>query len=480
MLLGDGATCRQILTGQYIIAHHAVPTTNYIFALDPTAPWQTIEIFSDLILGGAYSLLGLNGVVLVTAGCISLVLTWAYQFGRLKGLGVFSGSLLLVAAIGATSIHWTARAHVFSYVPFLLMYFVLFQDSLKTRTKIILAGLIMVAWANVHGSFILGLFMILCKIIGDACGTTSDADSITAFKVDMAILGSAFLGSCINLRGINLYSYVTAYAANPLTRFNNEESHSVDFSVGLPIAAFFFLSVVMIWTWCYSKKSPRLSEFLVAVSLFIGGIYAMRLIPYFVLIALPIIADGWHTLKTEYQLTAQTPANRSLTRTLTSWLFSLEEKLEVQESRRIMNYPVVYITCLILIIFWLITPVFRISDFDPNWLPVNAVTWLKQHPIEGLVFNTDNWGDYIYWRTGKPVFIDEKGDYPAEFLQKYIVVFSGSAAWPNVINQYKIKGFIVPKKLPVVGLLLHNSDWSLIYQDALAVILKKKSQSPVK
>jgi hypothetical protein len=61
LLLGDGGTCRHIVTGQWIFQHLAIPTTNYIFALAPNAPWTTHELLADLLLAGSNQLFGLNG-----------------------------------------------------------------------------------------------------------------------------------------------------------------------------------------------------------------------------------------------------------------------------------------------------------------------------------------------------------------------------------------------------------------------------------
>ena len=57
LMLGDGATARHIATGNYMFGHLKIPTTNYVWALNPDAPWTTHELIGDLLLAadGAHS-----------------------------------------------------------------------------------------------------------------------------------------------------------------------------------------------------------------------------------------------------------------------------------------------------------------------------------------------------------------------------------------------------------------------------------------
>jgi len=274
LLLGDGGTCRHVITGQYILHNHVIPTTNYIFAIDPKAPWLTHELLSDLILGGAQDLFGLNGVVLVAAISIGLVLTWSYQFARLRGMGVISGLLLLILAMTATSIHWSARAHVFSYVTFLVVYYILFLSNLPAKLRYPLLFATMIVWANLHGSFVIGLAMIVFALLGDTISLflskTKSTAGTDAFKVHGLDLLVAILGSALNVRGLGFLKYVFDYASSPIIRFNSQESRSLDLTIGLPVYAFLLLMVITLMVWAYSRKLPKPAE------LIIGSAFSRR------------------------------------------------------------------------------------------------------------------------------------------------------------------------------------------------------------
>jgi len=471
LLLGDGGTCRHVLTGQYVLHNHVIPTSNYVFAINPNAPWLTHELLSDLILGGAQDLFGLNGVVLVAALAIGLVLTWSYQFGRVRGIGVISGLLLLILAMTTTSIHWSARAHVFSYVPFMILYFILFVSDLPAKLRYPLLMATMCTWSNLHGSFVLGLFMILCALLGDVISVfqskTKDVgtSALRSHGLDLVV---AVLGASLNVRGLGFFKYVYDYANNPVIRFNSEESRSLDVTIGLPIYAFLLLMLIAVSVWTYTRKLPKPPELLLTLALFFGGIYSMRIVPYFALIAMPVIATSWSSLKE--RLLVHADRIKPLAKFL-----SLEEKLNPQESTDFKTYQRAYILFAAAVILWLYVPMFKVHDYDPARLPVDATTWLANKNLAGLGFNPDNWGDYLYLRRQKPVFIDDKGDfYSADFDKEYVTVYTGAEGWQKVVDKYKIDWLMLPNALPLVTLLKNDPSWSSDYRDGLVTILVRR------
>jgi hypothetical protein len=454
LLLGDGATLRHVLTGEYVFQQHAIPDTNYVFALDPKATWLTHELLSDLILGGAQQWLGVNGVALVGAIAIALCLTWSFQFARYKGLGMVSGLLALIVAMLTMSLHWSARAHVFSYVPFLLMYFVLFTDLLSQRAKTISTIFIMALWANLHGSFVLGLFMIGLKAIGVLI------DKSESIKRSLAIFIAAIVGACLNIRGGEFLLYVLSYAQNAHIHLHNAESHGLNFlTAGYPGIAFILLMILIVILWIWSKTVPKFAEFVFTIALFLGGIYSMRLIPYFSLIALPAMAPSWNALSLRYQ-------NKKF--------FALEKKLDGQESKSPKDYWKIYALTLALMVGWLTLPFLKLTDYDPERLPVKAMDWLEKNPQSGLGFNLDNWGDYMYWRNNKPVFIDDKGDfYTDDFTEKYINVYTAQGPWKKTLDEYKLNWVILPNWLPLPALLSQDPAWHKVYGDETATIVAR-------
>ncbi len=477
MLIGDGGTCRHIITGQYILTHHAIPTTNYVFALAPNSPWLTHELLSDLILGLTMNLFGVNGVVLIGALAIGLVLTWSYQFARLRGLGTISGLLLLILAMTAMTIHWSARAHVFSYVPFMIVYYIEFVAKLRRSLRWPLLALTMCVWANLHGSFIIGLFMISCRLAEDLVllifkpevDPHEQKDNLKLHLVDLLV---AFIGAACNIRGFNFLLYVASYATNPVIKLHNDESRALDFSVGVPIYAFLLLFALVSAVCALLRKRPTPAEIIFGVSMFLGSLYAMRLVPYFSLIALPLIAPGWSSLQS-----SNIQARESGQPKLISRFMNTESRINSQESTRWQAHLPVYLLSAAQIAVWLWLPIFKLNDFDPQRLPVDATTWMSKAKLPGLGFNPDNWGDYLYWRLQKPVFIDDKGDfYSPEFVDQYVKIFVGAKDWQQVADRYKLNWLLLPNALPLVSILSQQQpQWKLSYRDSLVSVFLRNA-----
>jgi len=115
-LLGDGDTGWHIRTGDYILAHGAVPAQDIFSFSRPGQPWFAWEWLSDVIFAQCHRFWGLEGVA-VLGGllvCLSAALLFAWLLRRGTGAGIALGVTL--AAASAASVHYLARPHLFSLV----------------------------------------------------------------------------------------------------------------------------------------------------------------------------------------------------------------------------------------------------------------------------------------------------------------------------------------------------------------------------
>ena len=66
-ILGDGDTWSHLATGDWILAHGAVPRADPFSYSMPGAPWTAHEWLAEILLTLAFRLAGWSGVVLLTA-----------------------------------------------------------------------------------------------------------------------------------------------------------------------------------------------------------------------------------------------------------------------------------------------------------------------------------------------------------------------------------------------------------------------------
>jgi len=115
-LFRDSDSGWHIRNGEWILAHHALPTSDpYSFSKEGQ-PWFAWEWGSDVLMGWAHRWDGLRGVAVVFAVAIALC-TWLWCRLQLAlGGDFFIAALLAPPFLTTASLHWLARPHVLSWV----------------------------------------------------------------------------------------------------------------------------------------------------------------------------------------------------------------------------------------------------------------------------------------------------------------------------------------------------------------------------
>jgi hypothetical protein len=105
------------------------------------------------------------------------------------------------------------------------------------------------------------------------------------------------------------------------------------------------------------------------------------------------------------------------------------------------------------------------------FLPVDAVTFLKETHPEGRLFNSYNWGAYLLWALPEyPVFVDGRTDlYNDEIISQWFQVVRAEAGWQDVLNRWEIRTVLLEVGAPVLS-QLDEEGWQKIYEDEMAVV----------
>lgn len=468
LLLGDGGTCRHFLTGLYFLEHMSLPASTYMSAVEPAAPWTTHELFCDLLFGIAFPLFALNWVVLVSTLAIAFSLLWSYQMARLRGATPLFAFTSFMLAFEVCSLHWSARPHLFSYLLFIACYYECFIAERSLKARLCIYSALIFIWGNLHGSYVLALLMPLARAFSDkleklACShENSDRWSL---KESAFLFGSGLLASSLNLRGAAFLTYVFGYLANPKIQAHSDEWRSIDFSLAGPVYSFLALFCLLVFLWVFSKQKPRLAEFLYMLFLFCSSLYAMRLMPYFAMAALPAMSLQLAEIAGRANVQAAPFFGK---------LVQADLRAAVSESKLSGKSWVFSLAAAVVSLVFLILPACKINDFDPERMPVRAADYLKEKGIAGLGFCKDNWGSYLYWRLAKPIFIDDKTDfYSQKILDDYMAIYFNSPLWQESLERYPFKYVLIPHGLPLEQNLNENKDWSRAYQDNHFVLFLK-------
>jgi hypothetical protein len=152
----DGDTYWHVATGEWILAHRAIPKVDPFLATGQARPWVCHEWLADAVLAAAYRAGGWGGTALVAgaAAALAIFLSGIYLSRRFTPLGT---AVLLTVAVTIAAPSLLIRPHLLA-LPMLVGWMIALlaaRDRSAAPPWPLLA--LMVVWANSHGSYVLGL-----------------------------------------------------------------------------------------------------------------------------------------------------------------------------------------------------------------------------------------------------------------------------------------------------------------------------------
>jgi hypothetical protein len=111
-----------------------------------------------------------------------------------------------------------------------------------------------------------------------------------------------------------------------------------------------------------------------------------------------------------------------------------------------------------------------------EFLPVEAVEYIREAKPEGRLFNTYNWGGYLLWALPEyPVFVDGRTDlYSDEVIGEWLRVARVEDGWGVVVDEYRVNVILIESDSSLDKALFNHGDWVREYQDEFAVIYTRK------
>ncbi len=124
-LLSDCDTGWHIRTGEWIMAHHGVPTHDIFSYSKPDGAWYAWEWLSDVIWAFLNNHGGLASVACFAILLLAVTFALLFRLVRRKSNAIVAIVVTMLAA-AASSVHWLARPHLFT-----LFFLVLFYGALE-------------------------------------------------------------------------------------------------------------------------------------------------------------------------------------------------------------------------------------------------------------------------------------------------------------------------------------------------------------
>ncbi len=157
-ILNDGDTLWQIRTGEWILAHHAIPAADPFSFTAGDRPWFAHEWLAETLLALAWRAAGMPGVMVLAAAASGLTAAILLRATRRFLPGVYA-ILALIVALANAAPSMLARPHLLAW-PCLALWCAGLVTARANRTAPSFLLLpVMLVWVNLHGSFIIGLLL---------------------------------------------------------------------------------------------------------------------------------------------------------------------------------------------------------------------------------------------------------------------------------------------------------------------------------
>ena len=193
-LLIDPDTQWQITVGQWILDHHTVPTTDVYSFTMRGQEWISTQWLAQVIYAKSFAWFGWTGPVVLAASASALTFALLARY-LTKTLSETTALVFVAVALALTAPHLLARPHVFA-LPIMVAWIgeLIAAADRREAPSLFLVPLIAL-WANLHGGFVFGLFMMAPIALDAVIG--ADADKRLALAVRWAMFGAlAVLATC--------------------------------------------------------------------------------------------------------------------------------------------------------------------------------------------------------------------------------------------------------------------------------------------
>jgi hypothetical protein len=467
--VGDPDVWWHLKTGQLIAQTKAVPRTDPFSFTRAGYPWVAHEWLSELLIYGIFRDSGWGGLIVVFA----LIVSGAFFLVYLRSApDPYSSGVMALWGAWATAPIWGVRPQVISLL-FTSLWLLILERSESNPRLLWWTLPLTVLWVNLHAGFALGLALLLLFLAGECL------EQATSHKrpnhARLRALAIAFLFDLLlvplNPNGAKMYLYpLETLRSKAMQDFIAEwASPNFHHAAYLPFLLLLLATTASL-AWSRLRVRPR-DILLLMVSSF-AALSSIRMIPFFVLIAVPILS--WPM---EYWARTDRPRLD-------------QRRLDRPASRS----PVPYASVLNLLIllsllgfvgFQINRAVHRQPQVEAQRFPAGAVAYLnaqqQAHQPVGPLFNLYDWGGYLIWKLypQTPVFIDGRADvYGESLMRQFADTYDLKGDWQKALKQWRIRAVIVLPDSALAVALRHTPGWEVGYSDSHVVVFERTSAQP--
>lgn len=443
-------------TGQLIVESGHVPHTDPFSFTRLGAPWVSHEWLSEIVLYELWTRIG-PGALIVFSSIVTtagfLILYW-----RCHGSPHWAAALTVLGAL-ASAPSWGARPQMFTFGFASLLLWLLEQAESRPPLLLFIPPLFLV-WLNLHAGFALGpalMFLYALGLIFEClAGTTPWQECRATVGRVLAITLACMALVPLNPSGVQLYRYPLDTLRSSGMRAYIVEWFSPDFHHWIygPLLLIILLVLIAL---AYSRRRVRGRVLLPLLFTAAAALDAVRHIPIFVLLAIPVIASAFALSSSQEPLS--------------------QPRSTLARITKIKTRPSLYVAAALLAFFAIV----RWIDLargqeahEASQFPKKAVDFLRTSHEPDRLFAHYAWGGYAIWRLGFEyhVFADGRADLYGDGIlrQAMETIALLRPEWPQTLDHWNVRTILVPPNSALGQALLLDPHWTAAYRDTQAVV----------
>ncbi len=437
-------------TGYWILASHAIPTSDPYSFTRAGAPWADHEWLWQAAMALVDRSWGAIGIV-VAHGLFASV-AGALVYRRLRVREVAPLFAAAGVALAMVSVVFVAEARPSLLVaPFAAAFLLGFEAYRRKPRRLSLLALLplQVLWANTHGSYVVSF--LLCGVY--AAAAVWDARRLSAALPWSGLLAGLAAASAVNPLGLDLLRF-TLFASR--LSFNRQfiaeweapNFRAWGFAPLLLTIAFSLLLAASARRW----QRDRCQVLLLAVCT-AAVLYSQQFLLLYAVAAAPLLAEMLHDLAGRTG-SAPLSAASGLGLAAAAVLFT-------------MAFPVNHLQ----------PAAYRAAV--AGIYPVDAVDFIKRHELSGPMWNDFEWGGYLVDALPNvPVSVDGRTElYGDPFMHEYARVGLAFEPAQPVLDHYGVAFVLTRADMPLATELRQLPGWRETYHDELASVFERHAEA---
>lgn len=404
-----------IASGQYIL-EHGIPATDIYSYTMPTFSWIHHEWLSDCLNYLVYHYLGGYGALAVLYAALWTASFWLVSRGTQYRLVVVLAAVVALPFSGVRAVTWTV---FFCAILISLVY------SRRRRHVLALIPPLFLIWANMHGSFVIGLVYLAWQTIARRSRRLA------------VITACSILATMVTPYGPLMYVEVVRTIADTSLRSRISEWQALGLAIGPGLLTGLWLGLRSIQPGSWITKYGRFELLLLVMSF--GSV---RHLPIFALFTIASI----NRMTRHYPLSMKRP------------------RIPVQ------RFAIAVVVLALASIGILCTSAYYGQTGDREHpYPRQIAQSLHETPCRGNVFAHYNFGGYLIWRVpDQKLYIDgrmpswQQGSFKA--MDTYLQIIDDPAVQQEQFTRYNIACVVWHDNTPFVH-RLESQGWTVVERE---------------